>query len=671
MKKIIKALAIVIIAFILFSIYNFVYARYVLTRQQNITIKSSPFCFAVQTEKDSIVMARTGADLNISINNYDSNSQYNTYQTTYEISIEGNSKFTFTADGETPTNNVITRTIDGGSQITQDIAISFIPISETLLNPDESVNLKIKTTSPYTKELIFPININTNSSTLSGIELNFLLKNGSYAPEGDVYEYYSVDANRMVDNTVKKIVFGKYDSYKTAVAGITAEAIDVNRVGVINLYRKLNSDGQTYTIYILSEDGTFELGENAAWTFDKLYSLESIENLHLVNTSKVTNMRDMFCDCASLTNVDLSNFSTSKVTDMTGMFARMYAIEFLDLITFDTSSVKKFNQMFSMSTTQESQLKTIYVSDKWVISDNLENDSSMFSSCVNLVGGNGTVYDSTITNSTRAVIDGTSAGYLTGVYNFAEGVYVNNSIKGKTAAEMESWTTSSRFMDTTTTSITFGKTRDYYKAVKGYTGTPVDAQKSGAIQSYRIPNGDGTYSVYILSNSGTFIANSDSSWMFDKFYVLNKFNNFNLLDTSKVTNMRDMFCDCETLAEIDLSNFDTSNVTSMQGMFARMYSIKTLDLSSFDTSKVTVMLNMFVLSISATETLESFQNATPALTTIYVSDKWTTSKAADEGVFANNVNLIGGNGTKFSTSNVNTSYARIDTASTPGYLTKK
>ena len=236
---------------------------------------------------------------------------------------------------------------------------------------------------------------------------------------------------------------------------------------------------------------------------------------------------------------------------------------------------------------------------------------------------------------------------------------------------MESWTTSSRFMDTTTTSITFGKTRDYYKTVQGYTGTPVDAQKSGAIKSYRIPNGDGTYSVYILSNSGTFIANSDASWMFDKFYVLNKFNNFNLLDTSKVTNMRDMFCDCETLAEIDLSNFDTSNVTSMQGMFARMYSIKTLDLSSFDTSKVTVMLNMFVLSISTTETLESFQNATPVLTTIYVSDKWTTSKAADEGVFANNVNLIGGNGTKFSTSNVNTSYARIDTASTPGYLTKK
>ena len=136
--------------------------------------------------------------------------------------------------------------------------------------------------------------------------------------------------------------------------------------------------------------------------------------------------------------------------------------------------------------------------------------------------------------------------------------------------------------------------------------------------------------------------------------------------------MRDMFCDCETLESLDLSNFNTQNVTSMQGMFARMYSIKILDLSSFNTKNVTTMLNMFHYSISATETHANFQNAVAALQTIYVSDLWDTSKEASGGnIFASCTNLVGGAGTIFNSANSNITYARIDTIETPGYLTKK
>lgn len=64
-------------------------------------------------------------------------------------------------------------------------------------------------------------------------------------------------------------------------------------------------------------------------------------------------------------------------------------------------------------------------------------------------------------------------------------------------------------------------------------------------------------------------------------------------DTSKVTNMADMFSYCSSLTSLDVSGFDTSRVKSMYEMFNCCESLTSLDLSSFDTSKVTDMSEMF------------------------------------------------------------------------------
>ena len=66
------------------------------------------------------------------------------------------------------------------------------------------------------------------------------------------------------------------------------------------------------------------------------------------------------------------------------------------------------------------------------------------------------------------------------------------------------------------------------------------------------------------------------------------------LDTSKFTNMSNMFSDCSSLTTIDVSGFDTSNVTNMSSMFSGCSSLTTIDVSGFDTSKVTNMSSMFV-----------------------------------------------------------------------------
>ena len=65
------------------------------------------------------------------------------------------------------------------------------------------------------------------------------------------------------------------------------------------------------------------------------------------------------------------------------------------------------------------------------------------------------------------------------------------------------------------------------------------------------------------------------------------------LDTSKVTSMKDMFADCNSLTSVSVSHFDTSNVTNMMGMFARCSSLTSIDVSDFNTSKVTTMNAMF------------------------------------------------------------------------------
>ena len=59
-------------------------------------------------------------------------------------------------------------------------------------------------------------------------------------------------------------------------------------------------------------------------------------------------------------------------------------------------------------------LKTIYVGNGWN-TNKVEESEGMFENCPNLVGGKGTKFNSEITDTTRAKIDGgkENPGYLT------------------------------------------------------------------------------------------------------------------------------------------------------------------------------------------------------------------------------------------------------------------
>ena len=65
-----------------------------------------------------------------------------------------------------------------------------------------------------------------------------------------------------------------------------------------------------------------------------------------LDTSNITDMHEMFKNCANLTHLDLIGFDTSKVTSMYSMFDSCSQLKTLDLSGFDTSKVTNMYAMF-------------------------------------------------------------------------------------------------------------------------------------------------------------------------------------------------------------------------------------------------------------------------------------------------------------------------------------
>ena len=112
---------------------------------------------------------------------------------------------------------------------------------------------------------------------------------------------------------------------------------------------------------------------------------------------------------------------------------------------------------------------------------------------------------------------------------------------------------------------------------------------------------NGSHRIVLAGNGyGKIYANKDSSWAFgsashpgydgpdDGFYYLASINGADILDTSKVESMREMFSEMWALESIDVSTWDTGNVTDMGGMFAHCNALTALDVSNWETSNVTV-----------------------------------------------------------------------------------
>ena len=326
------------------------------------------------------------------------------------------------------------------------------------------------------------------------------------------------------------------------------------------------------------------------------------------DTSNVTNMINMFWK-SQATTLDVSNFDTSKVTNMSSMFSDSKAT-ILDVSNFDTSNVTNMRHMFSSS-----QVTTLDLSN--FDTSKVTNMSNMFAESQVIALDLSNFDTSNVTNMSN--------------------MFYNSKA---TTIDVSNFNTS----NVTTMSIMFHQSQATTIDVSNFNTSNVTNM------SYMFSYSQAT-TLDVSKFDTSKVTDMSSMFYLSKATILDVSN----FDTSNVTSMSSMFYRSQATT-LDLSNFDTSNVTNMRYMFYSSQ-VKILDLSNFDTSKVTDMQYMF-------------ERATN-LKTIYVSNKFNTNKVtSSNSMFYNCTNLVGGAGTKYNSSYVDKTYARIDGGtSNPGYFT--
>ena len=385
-----------------------------------------------------------------------------------------------------------------------------------------------------------------------------------------------------------------------------ATTLDVSNFNTSNV---TNMEG----MFVFSKATTLDVSNfdtSKVWNMGSMFSNSKATTLDVsnFNTSKVTNMNKMF-DRSQATTLDLSNFDTSNVTYMSYMFYNSKATT-LDVSNFNTSNVTDMSWMF-----YDSQATTLDVSN--FDTSKVTNMSSMFS------GSKATTLDLSNFNTSNVtdmggMFSGSQATTLD-VSNFDTSNVTNMSImfsgSKATTLDLSNFNTS----NVTDMSIMFNNSQ----------ATTLD-----------------------VSNFDTSKVTTMSSMFSGSQATTLDVSNFN---TSNVTDISYMFNNSQATT-LDVSNFNTSNVTTMNGMFWDS-KVTTIDLSNFDTSKVTSMRSMFDSSTN--------------LKTIYVSNKFNTDKVAySSSMFSGCTNLVGGAGTKYDSTKIDKTYARIDGGtSSPGYFT--
>ena len=165
--------------------------------------------------------------------------------------------------------------------------------------------------------------------------------------------------------------------------------------------------------------------------------------------------------------------------------------------------------------------------------------------------------------------------------------------------------------------------------------------------------------------------------------------NLSGFDTSEVTDMGGMFAECTSLTSVNISSFNTAKVTNMSSMFYNCQSLQEVDVSHFKTTALTNMMSMFencseldnidlsgANTSAVTDMSRMFYNC-ESLNTIYADEvKWSTAAVTEStDMFKNCYNLCGYGsdyGTCYQYLKVaNATYARVDSNTSPGYLTQK
>ncbi len=345
------------------------------------------------------------------------------------------------------------------------------------------------------------------------------------------------------DSNSQTLTF-KYGATKTSNSG-TVTAYDLN-----NGSSDPGWKGKTCTKVVFEESFSNARPTSCYGWFYNQKSLTAIEGLEYLNTEEVTNMTYMFYECEVLESLDVSNFNTEKVTSMKDMFDCCFALKELDLSSFNTANVTSMVRMFSGC----SNLATIYVSDKFVVTNVVQSDG-IFTNCMELEGA--------------------------ATYNGVQDISMANCTTGY-FSKKEAW--AQYDSDTQTLTFKYGK-----KPSNSTTVTVYDLNSGETAPGWQ----EKTCTTVEFDKSFSGARPTSCYNWFYKQTSLTSIKGLEYLNTEKVTTMLYMFFECSALESLDVSKFNTANVTNMNGMFEECAKIKKLDVSNFNTEKVTDMGVMF------------------------------------------------------------------------------
>ena len=172
--------------------------------------------------------------------------------------------------------------------------------------------------------------------------------------------------------------------------------------------------------------------------------------------------------------------------------------------------------------------------------------------------------------------------------------------------------------------------------------------------------------------------------MFGECQNLTEIKGIETFDTSSSGNFAAMFQSDRKIKEIDCSSFDTSNTSFLHYMFAGCDSLeRIIGIENFNTSKNRTFRNMFAscrklkevdissFDTSSSDDFASMFDGCGKLKTIYASKAFENiSTAESTNMFAWCLQLVGGSGTKYDPTFIDSTAARIDGGiNSPGYFT--
>ena len=290
------------------------------------------------------------------------------------------------------------------------------------------------------------------------------------------------------------------------------------------------------------------------WFYD-MKKLVTIAGIEYLNTSEVTDMKDMFCGCTALTSLDVSHFNTDKVTNMGSMFYGCKTLQSLDVSHFNTDKVTNMGCMFESCLA----LKSLDLSS--FNTANVTDMEYMFYACTALQSLDLSSFNTANVTNMKDMFCGCTALTSLDLSSFNTANVTNMEYMFSSCTALQSLDVSS-FNTANVTNMT-----GMFRACQ--------ALRSLDLSSFNTANV------------------TDMLFMFFACYSLTYLNlsNFN---TANVTNMMNMFDGCKVLTSLDLSSFNTANVTNMRYMFYACTNLKTIYASGrWSTAGVTDSSNMF------------------------------------------------------------------------------